>query len=179
MRHYKRHFRITHGLIGLTGIFLLSFGLSTVYAQSSIAQVDSDVWYPFVKTFEAYDASGFMAIHTDDVIRVTRDGGRLLTKQEYARNVEESCKRAIEAGSKRTIEFTFVDRVHGENSGYEVGYYRYTSTTEGQQHQSFGKFHVVLKKVDGVWKIAVDSDTSNDGTLTEEDFQSGTALGAN
>jgi hypothetical protein len=58
-----------------------------------------------------------------------------------------------------------------ENQAYEVGIYKTTSIDEkGQSHSGYGKFHVVHRKENGVWKILVDSDSSEGGTIGEKEF---------
>ena len=42
----------------------------------------------------------------------------------------------------------------------------------GKQENSFyGKFNVTLKKESGVWKIPIDADTSEGGTIGAEGFE--------
>jgi len=44
---------------------------------------------------------------------------------------------------------------------FEVGYYKTTSTNTqtGEKRTGYGKFHVLLRKENAVWKILVDADT--------------------
>ena len=63
--------------------------------------------------------------------------------------------------------------------GYEVGYYRVIYEEPGKEtRMSHAQFHVVLRKENGVWKIAQDWDTGviNGVQLTAEDFAKGTPM---
>lgn len=143
------------------------------FAQNAKKQINEDVWRPFIYTYSNFLADSFMTIHTDDVVRVLRDGDRIQVGKTYAEAVRDNFQRGIDNEARQLIEFTFEQRIHSKDSGFEVGYYRVTYAAGGQESVFYGKFQVLLKKIDGKWKIAVDSDTSKDGAVTEEDFISG------
>lgn len=145
-------------------------------AQTVTDQIDRDVWHPFVQSFSSFDEESFIALHTEDVIRVSREGSSMLIGSQYAESVRNAFAQGRENGTVRRIEFSFVERLNKDNVAYEVGYYRLTSATGGQEYVGYGRFHVVLKKVEGIWKIAVDSDTNDGGAILEEDFMSGAML---
>ena len=70
-------------------------------------------------------------------------------------------------------------RTYKEDVGYEVGFYRVIYEEEGKEDRtSYGRFHVVLKKIDGHWKIAQDWDSNsfNGRPIGEEDFDEGKKL---
>ena len=157
-------------------ILLLCGALFSCTAQSVSEQIDRDVWHPFVESFGGFDDDKFISIHTDDVVRVSRDGESMLVGSQYAESIRNTFAEGRERGTVRRIEFSFIDRLSKDDRAYEVGYYRVTSASGGQEYVGYGKFHVVLKKVDGVWKIAVDSDTNDGGAILEEDFMSGAML---
>ncbi len=41
---------------------------------------------------------------------------------------------------------------------------------DGKTMDYFGRFHVVLRKENSIWKILVDTDSSENGTISEKDF---------
>lgn len=45
---------------------------------------------------------------------------------------------------------------------FEVGYYKTSSTdaTTGETRSGYGKFHVLLRKENGTWKIIMDADAN-------------------
>ena len=68
---------------------------------------------------------------------------------------------------------SFYDNVicENENLAVEVGIFKYTHTNnEGVAKNYFGRFHVVLRKEEGTWKILVDTDSSEGNTISEKDF---------
>ncbi|MBK7871679.1 MAG: nuclear transport factor 2 family protein [Saprospiraceae bacterium] len=92
--------------------------------------------------------------------------------EEYWKGNVEGSKRNKEAGVTRSIAFRFEHRVANDSIAYEVGYYKIKSARNGEERTGYGRFDVVLKKIDGVWKIAQDWDVDNINgkKLTEEDF---------
>ena len=145
-------------------------------AQDTKQEINDQVWSPFIQAYAALDANAFMDVHTKDVIRVVRDAGEIKVGQEYAKSMQESANRNQERGTRRSISFSFLERIHTNNYAFEVGYYKVESASGGQQYVSYGKFHVVLKKHRGQWKILVDSDSSLNNSITEEDFMQGEVL---
>ena len=161
-------------------ILLISSNL--LYAQNDSgnkaieAEVNEQLWKPFKKAFADRDWKQFNDLHTDDVLRVTVRGIRI--GSEYKESVKRSYQR--EGAPKRTIDFWLEHRVYSGDTGYEVGYYEVTSVDSNNVTQKFySRFHIVLKKVNGKWKIAQDWDTNNiNGVpVTVEDYKKGTPLG--
>lgn len=147
-----------------------------VSAQTTQDEINEHIWFPFMETYNSYDTDGFMAIHTDDVLRINREGKDIRIGEEYAKQMEMSNTRSKESGSTREIDFSFLERIDKGDTAFEVGYYRVKYSHAGGSGVSFGKFQVILKRVDGKWKIAVDSDTSHGGTVSLADFESGNVL---
>jgi hypothetical protein len=56
----------------------------------------------------------------------------------------------------------FIQRIASDGKAFEVGYYKTSSTnsTTGEKRTGYGKFHVLLRKENGVWKILMDADAS-------------------
>jgi ketosteroid isomerase-like protein len=148
--------------------FILLLSPFLLSAQSTpVDQIDEQVWRPFQSSYAAGDAEAFNALHTDDVLRITST--KILQGEAYkAQNIYWMSK---EERSLRSIDFRFEQRVQEEAIAYEVGYYEIS--IEGKDEAHYGRFHVVLKKVDDQWKIAQDWDTDNvNGTeVTAEDFK--------
>ena len=67
-----------------------------------------------------------------------------------------------------------MERFHNENFGSEVGIFRIISNDgKGMEREYYGKFHVVLVNESGTWKILMDSDSNESGTINSEDFNKG------
>jgi ketosteroid isomerase-like protein len=163
----------------LSIVVCLTFPVLIASAQQRPAQqaINQDVWIPFMQSYANFDTDAFMALHTEDVIRIVRDGGDIILGEEYRNGQDRNNKRSKEAGIERRIELCFLERLAREEIAFESGYYKVISKRPDQEEQTFyGHFHVILKKVEGKWKLWVDSDTSHNGTVTEEDFLSGKLL---
>ena len=70
-----------------------------VYSQvdSIQLQINQDVWYPFMESYASFNDKEFMSIHTDDIIRISRDGQRIQVGEEYAKSMAENAKRNKES----------------------------------------------------------------------------------
>jgi hypothetical protein len=149
---------------------LYCFHINAQEASKIQQEIDEQVWFPFIETYNAFDGEGFNALHTEDVLRAGPWGIRL--GDEYRENILENTAAAKAAGRQRNIAFRFEHRVAREHVAYEVGYYRVRSKSDGEERTFIGRFDVVLRKVDGVWKIAQDWDVDeiNGRKLTEADF---------
>ncbi|WP_420576089.1 YybH family protein [Ekhidna sp.] len=148
-------------------LFLITLSLSG-YSQNTQKEIDEQVWIPFTKAWEANDGKAYNAVHTDDVWRI--NPGRLLVGDEYRNRNKE---RMYGQSNKNIIEFSFETRTSNGNNAYEVGYYRITSPSDSGNQYYVGRFHVALKKIDGVWKIAQDWDTGeiNGVKITPESLE--------
>ena len=151
---------------------LALFGL-VLLAVSAIAQPDSlqrqineQVWKPFIQSFNNQDDEGFAAVHSKDVIRVVQDANQIQGFDQYFRKVPDR-ERAKWAKWSRNIEMRFIQRIAGNGKAFEVGYYKTTNTNTqtGEKRSGYGKFHVLLRKEKGMWKILMDADS---GENTDE-----------
>jgi uncharacterized protein (TIGR02246 family) len=146
------------------------FLLTLTFAAQAQHEIDEQVWKPFIKAFNTRDTPAFMAVHSKDLARIPRDGKAITTFAQYQKQNEDGNKRAA-ADTRMTIELRFIERVASETQAYDVGIYKTTVTTgKGASQSHYGKFFVVLRKEDNRWKILVDSDSSEGGTISEKDF---------
>ena len=155
-------------------LFSILFGFSQ-NQQDIENEINAQVWKPFKTSFEARDWKTFNSLHTDDVLRVNKHGIRI--GAEYKKSIEDSYQKPI--NRKRQIDFCFDQRIYKEDTGYEVGYYRIISTEKDKKPTiSYGRFHVVLKKINNQWFIAQDWDTNtiNEKLITKQDFETGNCL---
>jgi ketosteroid isomerase-like protein len=155
------------------GLLLFVFITISVvgYSQNIQRQINDQVWKPFITTFNNYDTEGFMAVHSHDLIRVPRDSKTVLNFEQYKKQYEGGDKQAAQQKAKRIIELRFIERMANENQAFEAGIYKTTNiNAQGESKSFYGKFHVVLRKENGTWKILVDSDSSEGGSIGEKDF---------
>ncbi len=162
----------------LTFLFSL-FCLTFTFAQDAEKlqkEIDQEVWKPFTEAFQNMDGEAFNALHSDDVLRANPWG--IQVGEEYKKKTLEGYKRNKERGDKRTIQFWFEHRKTKADISYEVGYYKITSKNKDGERNHYARFHCVIQKIDGQWKITQDWDTNNINghKVTEDDWLKGTPL---
>jgi ketosteroid isomerase-like protein len=148
-------------------IFAL-FVCTSAFAQTAQKEINEQVWKPFMKAFNEGNTELFMSVHSKDVVRSPRDGKEVLNWEQYN-------KQTADWNSKRTakfnIELHFTERINNENQAIDVGIYKTTAvTTNDKVNVGYGRFHVVLRKENGTWKILVDTDSDEGRTIGEAQF---------
>lgn len=147
-----------------------------VYSQNQTEAINKDVWFNFMQAYQDLDASLFNQIHTDDVLRIPEESGSMMIGQEYKDANLENFNRWNLAKVNQRIQFSFISRIQKGNWAYETGIYKLTRYTDSGSQSFYGKFHVTLKKASGIWKIFIDSDSNENGTIGEEEFNRGKIL---
>ena len=144
-----------------TFILLLLYGDSSAQKDTLQREINEQVWKPFIKSFNNNDDGGFKAVHSKDIIRVTQDNNGIIGYDEYFKSVPDSLKSKW-ANWKKNIELRFIQRIAANGKAFEVGYYKTssTNTTTGETRSGYGKFHVLLRKENGAWKILMDADVN-------------------
>lgn len=155
----------------ILGFFLMVLATSaqnvTDAEQAKI--VDEQVWEPFKKAYYKRDAVAFNDIHTEDVMRITSRGFQI---GEVYRNANIHWLNGNTDRPKRTIDFVFEHRIYSDGVAYEIGYYKISTPSDPARNPSYSRFSILLRKVNGSWKIAQDWDVNVIGgrKVTEEDF---------
>ncbi|HEU4861894.1 MAG TPA: nuclear transport factor 2 family protein [Chitinophagaceae bacterium] len=132
-------------------------------------EINEQVWMIFIRSFGNGDEEQFKSVHSRDVVRVIQDDGQIFGYDEYFKKIPDSL-RAKWANWKKNIELRFTQRISSDDKAFEVGFYKTTSTNiqTGEKRKSFGRFHVLLRKENGTWKIIIDADTGEGAS--EEKF---------
>lgn len=158
----------------LTLVFVLL--CLAVRAQNDIPDIqtaiDQTVWKPFQKAFETLDAKALNATYADEVLRVTPNG--IDTEGSFKASNVERFDDYRAKGASIALDFWFDSRHTNKDTSYEVGFYRIGTTAKnGDTSNSYGQFHIVLKKIAGQWKITQDWDTAiiNGLSITAKDFE--------
>jgi ketosteroid isomerase-like protein len=142
-----------------------------VAGQSIQQTINDQVWKPFISAYNNYDTDSFMAVHSKEVVRSPRDAKMVLNWNEYFQQQKRGDDRGKTSGSKRQLGLRFTERIGNDNQAMEVGIYKGTITDKtGNVRTFYGRFHVVLRKENGVWKILSDTDSSEGNTIDEEDY---------
>ena len=158
-------------------LLFLVFSVITVFGQDEKLAVNEQLWKPFIEGFNSRDTKKFMDVHSKDVVRSSRDSKQVIGWDEYYKQMERGDKSENASKSKRILELRFTERLYGNDKAVEVGIYKTTYVRADGISQSFyGRFHCVHRKENGVWKILVDTDSSEKGTITEKDFLEATAM---
>lgn len=154
---------------------LLFFQGFNILAQTAQKEIDEQVWKPFTEAIMNQNVSAFAALHSNDLVRAEINSKKVFGLAEYKKRMEENWpkwKESIQKNkTKYTFELRFTERIANENTAYEIGYFKNeTINSNGEKHIGYGKFHVVLRKESGTWKILVDSDSNEGGSITGEMF---------
>jgi ketosteroid isomerase-like protein len=155
--------------------FVFLFFSVVAFGQNDQADINNQVWKPFTKAIMTQDVVNFMAVHSKDVVRAEINSKELQNYDQYNAALKKSWpgwKESIRMnGSQYTFELRFTERISNGSLAYEIGYFKNESiNAKGEKRKSFGKFHVTLRNENGIWKILVDSDSNEGGTITEEMF---------
>jgi ketosteroid isomerase-like protein len=154
----------------LVTLFFLLFSYPLA-AQDYQKEINEQVWEPFIDSFNRYNTDNFLALHSRNLVRSPRDAKDILNWEQYFNNQKQGDERSKQNGYKRTLELRFTERIANADRAIDVGYYKTTSINDKGESSAFiGKFLVVLQKEKGVWKILVDTDSSEGNTVTEKHF---------
>ena len=160
---------------------ILVFGiLGHVKAQTTPdlqQEIDKSVWKPFQKAFQTLDGEALNATYADEVLRVTPKG--IDTENTFKGNNLKRFEQNKTDGISISLDFWFDSRHTNATTSYEVGFYRIGFIDkDGKTSYSYGQFHIVLKKIEGQWKITQDWDTGtiNGNPITASDFAKQGAL---
>lgn len=152
-------------------IFLFLACVVTSYAQDAQKEINEQVWRPFIKNFNENNTAGFMAVHSKDAVRSPRDQKAIWNWDEYNRQQALSDADDEKENRKRILELRFTERFANGNLAFNVGIYKTTYVfRDGKTKHYFGRFHVVLRNENGIWKILVDTDSTEGLSIGEKDF---------
>lgn len=154
-------------------LILLLFSFVNMTAQDEIViqkEIDKDLWKPFKEAFENIDGEKLNALYADEVLRVTPGG--IDTKNNFKTANLNRFQENKKNGTTIQLNFWFDSRHTNEITSYEVGFYKLDFTTKNEVKTIYGQFHIVLHKIDGLWKITQDWDTTkiNGNVITAIDF---------
>jgi ketosteroid isomerase-like protein len=153
----------------ILGILMLC--VFSVFAQDEKQAINEQIWRPFLDGFNNRDTKTFMDVHSKDVVRSSRDSKQVIGWDEYFQQMERGDKSNAANKPKRMLELRFTERIYGKDKAVEVGIYKTTYVRADGIAQSFyGRFHCVHRKENGTWKILVDTDSSEGGTISDKHF---------
>ena len=133
-------------------------------------QAINEVHQKFKEAFDSLDYELFASIHSEKLIRIP-GGKKIIDYDTYVNKQKSNFEKAKSENSPRTIYLRFFERVNNDSVASERGIYKFVRN-ENQHNEkiSYGKFHVLLIKEEGDWKILMDYDSSEGKIINEEDF---------
>lgn len=156
--------------IGLMLLFSLNFA-SAQNIELIQEEINQGLWKPFKAAFEKLDAEQLNNLYAEQVLRVTPNG--IDTENKFKMGNTERFTGHVKSKTNLQLDFWFDSRHTNETTSYEVGFYRMTLTNADGVNPIYGQFHIVLKKIDGFWKITQDWDTDriSGEEITSQDFE--------
>lgn len=136
-----------------------------------LRELDRDIWKPFAEAFAAGKPEDYFALHSPAFIRAMGDARRVEPREAWMKGTRGMFKSFADRGIKPSIAFRFLERLANSESASERGIFEFTmADAKGEPRRSYGKFHVFSRKEDGRWRILVDYDSSEGGTITRDTF---------
>ena len=158
-------------------IFLLSYSVSFCFSQTEATLKSiNTTWAKFYKAFETLDDTLMAEIHTEDLVRIS-GGKRILDYHTYIDNYKIRFERDKNSGETNHISLRFFERLYNDTVASERGIYKLIRNKgTDKERVYYGQFHVLFKKIDGEWKITMDYDSSENGTIGENQYNEAFAI---
>lgn len=160
-------------------VLLMAFSFNSTKAQdiNSLKEVNQQVWSKFYSAFENLDFTLLAEIHSKDVIRIPADSKEIIRYDEYMQRYKEEFAQGKTNNLKMAVSLRFTERITSEKIITERGIFRFSVTAGDDKEQHYyGKFHVLHIKIDGVWKILMDYDSSENNSIDVNDYNSAFAI---
>lgn len=159
----------------LLGCFALSYGQQPPkdIPQETLEAIKTDVWIPFMEAYDQSDSQKLKSIHAHDIFRVTQDYNQVETGEKYLESFGTFMEAVKSRGHQVGIAFAIRSTAINDTGdmAYQTGYYRFSSKRGDNEDfavRGYSEFNVGLRKINGSWKIWLDSDKRIQ--LSPEDF---------
>ena len=163
--------------------FLRPAGLAgTTYAgcvtpTEAIAELNRDIWRPFVAAYAALDLEAFRDIHSPDLVRVQVGSAWIGGRDEYIADTAPRFEKARTLGDRFRISFRFDDRIIAAALAYERGVFELTIERPNDPDITFhGRFDTVSRREDGVWRFILDKDDDEGGAVDATTYADAVAI---
>ena len=161
----------------ITTILILLGTATTTFSQD--LQTFNEInrmWSQFCESFDSLDAQMFAEVHSKKLIRIP-GGHRIMNLEAYIEGYESYFHKTKDEKSTSSLDLRFFERIHNDSIASERGYYK-SLKNQGQENEriSYGQFHVLLAKENGIWKVLMDYDSNEGKTITEEHFNGAFAM---
>jgi hypothetical protein len=142
-----------------------------------LEELNCQIWIPFSDAYASGNPEPYLALHSPKLIRGEGNQKRVMNLVQYADAIRQAFQHWKAEGARPAVQFRFVERIVSEEAASERGIFQFhlTSAT-GEQRTFYGKFHVIARKEQGRWKILLDYDSSEGGTITEATYAAAHAM---
>ncbi len=133
--------------------------------------INEQVWKVFSQSYNNHDSQLFESIHSSDLIRVSGNGKRIYSAQDYFERARASFSRREQEGQEVNIAFRFLDRFdHGDMASEQGIYQLKVEKNDGSVEQYYGQFHVLLRRGSSKWLIFMDYDANPNNEIGLQQF---------
>jgi hypothetical protein len=141
--------------VSLIGAYADPLHAQTAERERRLAELDRDVWRPFLQGVRADSAPLYVGVTGRDFHWVAPgDSGRVMDRAEYDADSREVMRRRREAGGTSEIDVRFLERNVTEAFAAEKVVMRYVIRLPGREPQiGHGIAHYFSRKEDGVWRV--------------------------
>jgi ketosteroid isomerase-like protein len=139
---------------------------------ATLKAIDNDLWIPFAKSYSDLNAEAYIALNSKSVVRVLGDMKFIEPHESFVKSTRQMFDGLKKNKGKVAINWRFNERIHNADTASERGIYEFILTdAAGKQRKSYSRFHVILKKESGKWKIVTDYDSEDGGTINEAAYK--------
>ena len=154
----------------IIAIFLIGFINKSFSQDFKNYQDINDIWSKFCQAFDSLDYQLMAEIHSKNLIRIP-NGKRIVDYDSYIEKYKTDFELNKKENSTITISLRFYERINNDSIASERGVYKtVVNKNQSEEKTFYGKFHVLLIKVKGNWKILMDYDSNEGKKVGEKDF---------
>lgn len=139
--------------------------------KSILESINKEIWQPFSLAYQNLTAETYVNLHSREFIRAMGDSKGVKNLEQYAQSVYTFFDNIKNNNAKIQIGFRFTERIANEYSASERGIFELiVLKANGEKTAYYGKFHVFLRKENNHWRILVDYDSNENGSITKENY---------
>jgi len=136
-----------------------------------LAELNNDIWLPFSEAYTDGDSAAYLALLAPDFLRVEGDRKVIRNLADYTTSVRRTFEGAADREEKLNISFRFTERIARGDLASERGIYELVlADNDGNVERLYGRFHVIARKLEGKWRLVMDYDSNEGGTITRATF---------
>ena len=123
--------------------------------DTSVKEIDRDVWSVISQTVEDGDIRGMAAVYHSDAVLVGASGTVPIAEQLLKWGQDMEAQKQL--GNTASVAFRFSSRHDDRVTAFEAGIFRYTVVARsGEEKAVYVQFETLLVKRDGKWLIIME-----------------------